>query len=63
MLLVEFHGSHAGVAEQSERFGEIVSEHGGGPFEWTTQAEERTRLWQARHDADWAASCCGRAQR
>jgi D-lactate dehydrogenase (cytochrome) len=54
MLFVEFHGSQAGVAEQSERFGEIATEHGGGPFEWATKAEDRTRLWQARHDAYWA---------
>ena len=54
MLFVEFHGSPAGVAEQSERFGEIASEHQGGAFEWTTRAEDRTRLWQARHDAYWA---------
>ncbi|MBV8827298.1 MAG: FAD-binding protein [Hyphomicrobiales bacterium] len=51
MLFVEFHGSPASVAEQSERFSEIAAEHGGGPFEWTTKAEDRTRLWQARHDA------------
>jgi len=51
MLFVEFHGSPAGVAEQSERFNEIATELGGGPFEWATKAEDRTRLWQARHDA------------
>jgi D-lactate dehydrogenase (cytochrome) len=51
MLFVEFHGSSASVAEQSERFNEIAAEHGGGPFEWATKAEDRTRLWQARHDA------------
>jgi D-lactate dehydrogenase (cytochrome) len=51
MLFVEFHGSPASVAEQSERFNEIAAEHGGGPFEWATRAEDRTRLWQARHDA------------
>ncbi|HWM81337.1 MAG TPA: FAD-linked oxidase C-terminal domain-containing protein [Pseudolabrys sp.] len=55
MLFVEFHGSEAGVAEQSERFGEIAAELGGGPFEWATKAEERNRLWQARHDVYWAA--------
>jgi D-lactate dehydrogenase (cytochrome) len=55
MLFLEFHGSHTGVAEQSERFGEIARELGGGPFEWTSKAEERSRLWQARHDAYWAA--------
>ena len=55
LLLVEFHGSDASVREQAERFGEIAAEQGGGPFAWATQAEERTRLWQARHDAYWAA--------
>ena len=54
MLFVEFHGSPAGVAEQSERFGEIADDLGGGPFEWTPTPEDRTRLWQARHDAYWA---------
>jgi len=54
-LFLEFHGSEAGVAEQAERFGEIAAEYGGGPFEWATKAEDRTRLWQARHDAYWSA--------
>ena len=54
MLFVEFHGSEAGVAEQSQRFGEIADEFSGGPFEWATRAEGRSRLWQARHDAYWA---------
>src|SRR5262249_23618881 len=57
MLFVEFHGSPASVAEQSERFNEIAAEHGGGPFEWATRAEDRTRLWQARPDA--ALACMG----
>ena len=51
MLFLEFHGTEAGVAEQSERFGEIAAELGGGPFEWTTRPEDRTRLWEARHNA------------
>ena len=55
LLLLEFHGTEAGVREQAERFGEIAAEYEGGPFEWATKAEERTRLWQARHDAYWAA--------
>jgi D-lactate dehydrogenase (cytochrome) len=55
MLFLEFHGSQAGVGEQSERFGEIAAELGGGPFDWATKAEDRSRLWQARHDAYWAA--------
>jgi D-lactate dehydrogenase (cytochrome) len=55
LLFLEFHGSEAGVKEQAERFGEIVEEFGGGPFQWTTKPEERTKLWQARHDAYWAS--------
>jgi D-lactate dehydrogenase (cytochrome) len=54
MLFLEFHGSEQSVAEQSERFGEIARDLGGGPFEWATKTEDRTRLWQARHDAYWA---------
>ena len=46
--------SEGGVAEQSERFGAIAREFGGGDFEWTTKAEDRTRLWQLRHDVFWA---------
>jgi D-lactate dehydrogenase (cytochrome) len=55
LLFVEFHGSQASVAEQSERFGEIARELAGGPFEWAVKAEDRSKLWQARHDAYWAA--------
>jgi D-lactate dehydrogenase (cytochrome) len=55
MLFVEFHGTAASVAEQSAQFGAIAAEFGGGPFVWTTKPEERTRLWQARHDVYWAA--------
>jgi len=55
MLFLEFHGTEAGVAEQSKRFGEIAAELGGGPFEWATRPEDRTRLWEARHHA--ALSC------
>ncbi len=54
-LFVEFHGTDAAVAEQSQRFGEIVGEFGGGPFEWATKPEDRSRLWQARHDGYHAA--------
>ncbi len=53
-LFVEFHGTDAGVAEQSQRFGEIVADLGGGPFDWATKPEDRSRLWQARHDGYWA---------
>lgn len=55
LLLLEFHGSTAGVAEQAEAFGEIAEDVGGAGFTWTSSPEERTKLWQARHDAYWAA--------
>ena len=54
LLLLEFHGSEAEVAAQSQSFSEIAQEFGGGSFAWTTRPEDRTRLWQARHDAYWA---------
>ena len=54
MLLVEFHGTESGVAEQAQRFGDIVAENGGGNFIWATKPEERTRLWKARHEGFFA---------
>jgi D-lactate dehydrogenase (cytochrome) len=53
-LFLEFHGSQTSVAEQAERFGDVAKECECGSFEWATQPEERTRLWQARHDVFWA---------
>ena len=55
MLLMEFHGSPAGVKEQAETVQDIASEHGGKAFEWAVTPEERTRLWTARHNAYFAA--------
>ena len=55
MLLMEFHGSPAGVKEQAETVQEIANDHGGQSFEWATTPEERTRLWTARHNAYFAA--------
>ncbi len=54
LLLLEFHGSDAGVAEQAETFGLLAEEHGGTGYAATTTTEERNKLWQARHDAYWA---------
>ena len=53
-LLVEFHGTDSGVAEQAELFADIIEEFGGSDFEWATKPEDRTRLWTARHEAYWA---------
>ena len=54
MLLMEFHGSEAGVAEQSAMVQEIAGEHGGEGFQWATTPEERKKLWTARHRAYFA---------
>jgi D-lactate dehydrogenase (cytochrome) len=54
LLLVEFHGTDESVAEQAGRFGEIAASHGGGPFASATRPEERSKLWQARHDTYWS---------
>ena len=54
-LLYEFHGTEASVAEQAELVGAISDESGGGEFQWATRTEERNQLWQARHDAYFAA--------
>ena len=53
-LLLEFHGSHAGVREQVDQFRTIASENGGGDLKWATSTEDRAKLWQARHDAAYA---------
>lgn len=54
LLLLEFHGTQAGVREQAELFGAISAELGGSGFEWVTRTEDRNRMWKARHDAYWA---------
>jgi len=50
-LMVEFHGSPAGVRELAERFGEIAAEFGCSGFEWANTTEDRARLWKMRHNA------------
>ncbi|WP_170358086.1 FAD-binding oxidoreductase [Ruegeria arenilitoris] len=55
LLLLEFHGSKAGAAEQAETFGEIAEDFGGTGFVATASTEERSKLWQARHDMYWAS--------
>jgi len=54
LLLLEFHGSDASVAEQAETFGMLAEEYGGSGYKATTTLEERNKLWQARHDGYWA---------
>jgi len=54
LLLFEFHGSEQGVKEQAEIVQQIADEHGAIGFEWATRPEDRSRLWQARHNAYFA---------
>lgn len=53
-LFFEFHGSEQGVTEQAELVQELATANGGADFEWAVQAEDRTRLWNARHNAYFA---------
>jgi D-lactate dehydrogenase (cytochrome) len=55
MLLMEFHGSAAGVQEQIDTVQQIAREHGGEEFQFASTPEERNRLWTARHRSYFAA--------
>jgi D-lactate dehydrogenase (cytochrome) len=54
-LFLEFHGSEDGVKEQVELFNSVGEEFGVSGFEWATKTEDRNRLWNARHNAYYAA--------
>ncbi len=54
-IFFEFHGSAAGVREQADEVGEIAAELGSDDFVWSTDQEERSSLWEARHTAYYAA--------
>ncbi|MBS1130586.1 MAG: linked oxidase, C-terminal:FAD linked oxidase, N-terminal [Proteobacteria bacterium] len=53
-LFFEFHGSPSSATEQAETVQAIADELGGTNFEWAARPEDRSRLWQARHDAYFA---------
>lgn len=53
-LFMEFHGSDASVAETADRMKDIAEDMGGGGFQYATKAEDRTKLWHARHNAYFA---------
>jgi D-lactate dehydrogenase (cytochrome) len=53
-LFLEFHGSAASVVEQAKAVQDIAREHGGLDFQWATKQEERSKLWEARHNAYFA---------
>ncbi len=53
-LFFEFHGTTAGVEEQAQVVQDIAAQNGGEGFEWATRPEDRSRLWNARHNAYFA---------
>ena len=53
-LWLEFHGTEQSVVEQAKMVQTIASEHGGADFSWTTNPEDRDKLWRARHDVAYA---------
>ena len=55
-LIFEFHGDgEAQVAQQAQTVQSLAAERGGRDFQWATRLEDRERLWQARHNAHYAA--------
>ncbi|MBL0124470.1 MAG: FAD-binding protein [Betaproteobacteria bacterium] len=54
-LFIEFHGTELAVNEQTGVAQEVAIDHGGIDFTWATQAEDRAKLWRARHLAYFAA--------
>ena len=54
VLWMEFHGTENTVAEQAKMVQRIAGVHGGNHFSWATNPIDRSKLWQARHDAYYA---------
>jgi D-lactate dehydrogenase (cytochrome) len=55
-LFFEFHSdSERHVADQAEAVQALAAERGGTGFRWATRLEDREKLWQARHEALYAA--------
>ena len=55
-LFFEFHGiSDVSVDDQIRAVEEIAREHGAKEFRWAASLEDRNTLWQARHNAYYAA--------
>ncbi|WP_293268501.1 FAD-linked oxidase C-terminal domain-containing protein [Neptunomonas sp.] len=53
-LFLEFHGTSAWVEEQATIVKELAHENSGSEFQWALNTEDRTALWQARHDFAYA---------
>lgn len=53
-LFFEFHGSQAGVCEQTETVEALAADFGALGFVAAADADSRNRLWKARHDTHYA---------
>ena len=53
-LIFEFHGTKNAIAEQVETVKDIAKDFGAPEFHWVDNPEDRSRLWQARHDCLYA---------
>lgn len=54
-LFFEFHGSVSGLEEQITLTQDVTADFGAAGFVWSASPEERSRLWQARHNVYFAA--------
>lgn len=58
-LFLEFHGTQAGVEEQSATFEEIAADHGAKGWETADTTEARNALWAMRHKSHYASAALG----
>ena len=54
-LFLEFHGQQAAIAEEAAATERICSAHGASALARAVEADERERLWEARHQLAYAA--------
>jgi D-lactate dehydrogenase (cytochrome) len=58
-LFLEFTGTPASVAEQSDLFADIAGDFGMEAWQSATKTEERSALWSMRHKAHYASQALG----
>ena len=54
-LFFEFHGTPNSVEEQAKSVEDYAAGHGAREFKWSSSNTDRVHLWQARHQAYYAA--------
>ncbi|KAG8180475.1 hypothetical protein JTE90_026637 [Oedothorax gibbosus] len=53
-LFLEFHGTEESVKAEADQVEEIIKMNEGSNFSWSADAEERNKLWKARHEIYYA---------